>query len=454
MDEKDFIKENIVGRREDWRKRTRHYARVLLSAVLFGAVSAGVFVGAAPMLKERLYPTEAETAVLETGMLPEEPEDGENAADPDAGEVPAEGAADAASETDSSDTDPDETEPSSEAEETSEAAELIRRELESYAYTVDDWEKLNAALQHVASEAEPSLVEVKSRATGTDLFGMEVESGAQASGIIIARNGDELLILTASSIMKEGNAISVTVSGNTVYDAQLKAMDQTDGLAVVSIPQQELSAKDRRELRIITIGNAGRLQRGDLLVAVGAPDGVYPSYAVGSISSISYNTSYIDGYIVSMQANLDAAAAGGSFVLNTKGELIGWVSSHLGDTESGYRRIAVATDFLSQIQTLSNGSSFPYIGLRAQEVTAEMSHAGLPNGLYIQECEKNSPAYNAGIQSGDIVTRINDGEIRSMPDYRKLLGGLQAGDVLRVTVQRQSQDQYTELEYQVRVEAR
>lgn len=455
MAEKDFIKENIVGRKEDWRKRAKHYARVALSALLFGTVSAGVFVGVTPRLKERLYPTEAETAILETGMLPEDTAASDSSAAADASSAaPPEGGAAAEGTAEASGGDTAETEASPAPAETTSAAELVQRELANYSYTIEDYEKLNAALKHVASDAEPSLVEVNSQATSTDLFGMQVASGARAAGMIVARNGDELLILTASSIIKEGNAITVTVSGNAVYNAQLKALDQTDGLAVVAISQQDLSAKDRHELRVITIGNAGRLQRGDLLVAVGAPDGVYPSYAVGSISSISYNATYIDGCIVSMQANLDAASSGGSFVLNTKGELIGWVSSHLGDTESGYRRIAVATDFLAQIQTMSNGSYFPYIGLRAQEVTAEMTHAGLPSGLYIQECEKNSPAYNAGIQSGDIVTRINDTEIRSMPDYRKLLGELQVGDVLRVTVQRQSQDKYTEIEYQVKAEAR
>ena len=66
MAEKDFIKENIVGRKEDWKKRTRHYARVLISALLFGSVSAAVFGGLEPAIRERLHPMESEAVVLET----------------------------------------------------------------------------------------------------------------------------------------------------------------------------------------------------------------------------------------------------------------------------------------------------------------------------------------------------------------------------------------------------
>ena len=51
MAEKDFIKENIVGRKGDWKKRTRHYARVLISALLFGSVSAAVFGGLEPEIR-------------------------------------------------------------------------------------------------------------------------------------------------------------------------------------------------------------------------------------------------------------------------------------------------------------------------------------------------------------------------------------------------------------------
>ena len=155
-----------------------------------------------------------------------------------------------------------------------------------------------------------------------------------------------------------------------------------------------------------------------------------------------------------MIVDLHASTESGAFVLNTKGELIGWVSSRLGDTVNGYQRIAVATDFLAQIQKLTNGVEYPYLGFHAQEVSSEMAHAGLPNGLYIKECDKNSPSFNAGIQSGDILTHIGDTEIDNMPEFRKALGELRVGDEIKVKVQRQRGTEYSEVEYKVTVGAR
>ena len=459
MAEKDFIKENIVGRQEGWKKRTRHYARVLISALLFGSVSAGAFAGLEPKIRERLYPMESEAVILETEVAASEgtsllstERSGEGSAEGPASSA-AEGTSGASGEAGQSTAEVGQASETSAPPETSPVEDIVRQELADYTYTAADYEKLNAALKHVAQQAEQSLVEVESHVTSTDMFGMKVESGRQAAGILIARTGDELLVLTSADIIKENDAITVSVNGSS-YEAQLKAQDQADGIAVVSVAQHTLSAKDRHELRTVTIGNAGRLQRGDLLLAVGAPDGSYPSFATGTISSISYNTSYIDGSIAAMIADLHASPESGAFVLNTKGELIGWVSSRLGDTVDGYHRIAVATDFLAQIQKLSNGVTYPYLGFHAQEVTSEMARAGLPAGLYIEECDKNSPAFNAGIQSGDVLTMIDDSEIDNMPAFRKVLGELRVGDEIKVKVQRQRGAEYSEVEYKVTVGAR
>lgn len=455
MAEKDFIKENIVGRKGDWKKRTRHYARVLISALLFGSVSAAVFGGLEPEIRERLHPMESEAVVLETEVSASEGGAALLEESTAGGSAPseAETTAGASGEVGQSTAEVVQAAEVSAPPETSPIEDVVRQELADYAYTVADYEKLNAALKHVAQQAEQSLVEVESRVTSTDMFGMEVESGRQAAGILIARTGDELLVLTSADIIKENDGITVSVNGSS-YEAQLKAQDQADGIAVVSVAQHTLSAKDRHELRTITIGNAGRLQRGDLLLAVGAPDGSYPSCTTGRISSISYNTSYIDGSIAAMIADLHASPESGAFVLNTKGELIGWVSSRLGETVDGYHRIAVATDFLAQIQKLSNGIAYPYLGFHAQEVTSEMARAGLPAGLYIEECDKSSPAFNAGIQSGDVLTMIDDSEIDDMPTFRKVLGELEVGDDIKVKVQRQRGSEYSEVEYKLTVGAR
>ena len=152
MAEKDFIKENIVGRKGDWKKRTRHYARVLISALLFGSVSAAVFGGLEPEIRERLHPMESEAVVLETEVtaseggaaLPEESTAGGSA--PSEAETTAE----ASGEVGQSTAEVVQAAEVSAPPETSPVEDIVRQELADYAYTVADYEKLNAALKHVA----------------------------------------------------------------------------------------------------------------------------------------------------------------------------------------------------------------------------------------------------------------------------------------------------------------
>ena len=64
------------------------------------------------------------------------------------------------------------------------------------------------------------------------------------------------------------------------------------------------------------------------------------------------------------------------------------------------------------------------------------------------------PAYNAGIQSGDIITRLGMAELATMKDFQNCLDKLSSGDVVTVEIQRYGQNRYTPIEYEVTIGAR
>ena len=78
----------------------------------------------------------------------------------------------------------------------------------------------------------------------------------------------------------------------------------------------------------------------------------------------------------------------------------------------------------------------------------------MPVGVYVADCIQNGPAYNAGIQNGDVIVKIGEKNILSMKEYENQLEALHQGDTVTVTVQRKSVNEYKELEYQVNVGAR
>ena len=93
-------------------------------------------------------------------------------------------------------------------------------------------------------------------------------------------------------------------------------------------------------------------------------------------------------------------------------------------------------------------------GIVGQEVTDVQVANGLPEGVYVVNAVTEKPAYNAGIQNGDILTHINGNPVRSMKEYQAALDKMTCGQIIHVTVARNGRDTYTELEFDVTVGSR
>ena len=116
--------------------------------------------------------------------------------------------------------------------------------------------------------------------------------------------------------------------------------------------------------------------------------------------------------------------------------------------------VAGISDYKGVLEDLSNGIAPSYFGVRGQEVGQEQVDAGTPRGVYVTESVTDSPAYNAGIQNGDIITAIGEAAINNVKDLQNQIEMLNAGDRVRVTVQRNGTEVYRELEFEVEIGAR
>ena len=434
MADKDFIKEKIVGRNAGWKKSFRHYLRVMVSALLFGAVGAASFAFLEPVIGDKLHTTEPETVVLTTEEIP--------------------------TETEPETTEPEPTVP--ETESVPETAAVDREMINEYVddamkrhpVTIDDFNKLNNVLKGVITDAEQAVVEVKTGDTaGTDLFGQPVRSEKSYSGMILAKTSTELLILTSSEAAGS-DQLSVIFQRENAYPATLEAVDSRDGIAVISVQHTNMTKQDLGSVKCITIGNSSILQRGDIVLSVGAPAGEIYSVAEGSVSSVSFNQHTDDSTMEKVLLHIDAEPSQCAFLLNTSGELVGWASEKIDEAPTGYLYMAAVSDYVDRLEALSNGQPYPYLGIDCQEVNAEMKSHGLPDGLFIHECVEGSPSYNAGMQSGDIITELADTEVRTMADYRSVLKKLKAGQEIKAVVERQRGTEYVEVSFNLTVKER
>ena len=141
-------------------------------------------------------------------------------------------------------------------------------------------------------------------------------------------------------------------------------------------------------------------------------------------------------------------SSGNGFLLNLKGEVVGIITKEYKSESSSNIVTAIAvSDVKGTLELLSNGWSVPYFGIIGQEVTSDIAESmGLPLGVYVAEAAVGSPAYQAGIQSGDIIVSINEMEMKTMKVLRNFLEARTIGESVTVTILRAGREEYRRIE--------
>lgn len=423
--DRDFISEKIVRPAPSRKQVGTRMATAACSGVIFGVVSAVCFVLTRPILEQLSAGNRPTTSAI---SIPK-----------DELESPVEAIEnERVAET--------ETEP---------VEEMVQTALEKYRYTVDDLNSMLNSLRGKAQTADKSVVVVHSVQQNTDWFDNPVETTGLYAGMIIAKTSQELLVLTPEAAVEQADSIKVTLGNGNDVSGHMKQKDAISGQAIVSISVQDISATQLRDLEPIPLGNSYQVQQGDLIAAVGSPAGVVHSMDYGFVSYVVRSNPMVDQHCRMLYSNILADAGKGTFLVNTNGELVGWAQEP--DSPEASDRVTEVfgiSDYKGVLEKLSNGQAVPCIGIVGQEVTDVQVENGLPAGIYVMNAVTDKPAYNAGIQNGDILTELAGEPVTSMKEYQAALDKMTCGQVVHVTVARNGRDTYTELEFDVTVGSR
>lgn len=423
--DRDFISEKIVRPAPSRKQVGTRMATAACAGVIFGVVSAVCFVLTRPILEQLSAGNRPTTSAI---SIPK-----------DELESPVEAIEnERVAET--------ETEP---------VEEMVQTALEKYRYTVDDLNSMLNSLRGKAQTADKSVVVVHSVQQNTDWFDNPVETTGLYAGMIIAKTSQELLVLTPEAAVEQADSIKVTLGNGNDVSGHMKQKDAISGQAIVSISVQDISATQLRDLEPIPLGNSYQVQQGDLIAAVGSPVGVVHSMDYGFVSYVVRSNPMVDQHCRMLYSNILADAGKGTFLVNTNGELVGWAQeSDSPEASDRVTEVFGISDYKGVLEKLSNGQAVPCIGIVGQEVTDVQVENGLPAGIYVMNAVTDKPAYNAGIQNGDILTELAGEPVTSMKEYQAALDKMTCGQVVHVTVARNGRDTYTELEFDVTVGSR
>ena len=439
--EKKFMREKIVKPKESRSQKAGRFFCLVLVAVILGVVAAVSFVVSLPLAKKYFAP---ETTTQTVPITIEKDDD------------PAVTAA--VMETMES-TAPEETMPTVETEpaiaDEEDIREIVREELAELEWTPEKVKAFNQVLTEVGTDVDNSIVTVSSVRQQVDWFDNPVESTGQYAGVILAVNPAEVVILCGEQAIEDADSLRVVFHDGATADGRVKQRDTVGGMAVISVNAREIQKLTLDGVEAMELGNSYSVKEGDLVIAVGSPAGRVHSVKKGMVSYVAKGVQTVDGQTRVFYTDMECNEEKGTFFLNLSGQLVGWATTLFRSEESSEETMIMPiSEYKGALQKLGNGKSVPYFGMMGLEVSTAMHAEGIPRGIYITESIAEGPAYLAGIQNGDILTKIQGEEILTIRDFQNKLENMVSGAEIVVTVERKGIDEYKEIEYRVIIGAR
>jgi serine protease Do len=305
-------------------------------------------------------------------------------------------------------------------------------------------------VSQVSEQVRPAVVQITATVNrnGTGgIFGNGGGSGeGVGSGVIYDKAG---YILTNSHVIDGATTLVVTLPDGKTFDAKLIGQDRLTDLAVIKIEP------NGQTLPVAKLGDSSQLKVGDGVVAIGnalaLPGG--PTVTSGVVGALdrnvtepasSSNTSGIQLYgMVQTDAAINPGNSGGALV-NMNGEVVGINTLVAGQADNGLQAqgigFAIPINAAKKIadELVANGKvSHGYMGISYQFLTPaqarQLGITGVTGGI-VQQVQANSPAAQAGLKRGDVVTAIDGQKITGESTLGRIISEKKAGDQVQLEV--------------------
>jgi serine protease Do len=299
---------------------------------------------------------------------------------------------------------------------------------------------VETAVTKAVQTVGPSVVTVVGTIPGQQtFFGYSGDATSTGSGIFISSDG---YILTNNHVIEGAQQLQVIFADGSQQDATLVGTDQYSDLAVLKISGTVPA--------VATLGNSDALNPGETVIAIGSPLGDFKNtVTVGVVSATGRSIDTGQGYTIDGLIQTDAAInqgnSGGPLV-DLAGEVIAINTLIIRDSGTGTVTeglgfaIPINTARVVSEQIIQNGHvSRPYLGISWQPITprvAAVYRLPVQYGVYITDITANSPASQAGLQVGDIITGIDNTTLDETHAYINTLFQYNAGDKVTLTIYR------------------
>ena len=298
------------------------------------------------------------------------------------------------------------------------------------------------SIQDVVAKVKNAVVEITTEATSySSFYGQYVVQGA-GSGVIISEDG---YILTNHHVIENANQITVTLTDNKSYTAELIGSDETFDVALLKI--------DAKDLTVATFGSSGDLEVGETSIVIGNPLGkLGGTVTAGIISALNRNIT-IDGQsmeLLQTDAAINPGNSGGG-LFDSNGNLVGIVvAKSIQTTDGTYVEsigFAIPIDnvksILGDLKTKGYVTGRASLGITSVNVltdNAAQRYGVEKKGVYVYSLVSGGAAEQAGIVVGDLIMKFDGTEITDNSQLSAEVLRHKAGDQVDVVVYRDGEE--------------
>ncbi len=311
---------------------------------------------------------------------------------------------------------------------------------------------VNTAITQAVEKVGPAVVTVVGLVPGqTTFFGRTPDSPVSGSGVIISQDG---YILTNNHVIADTVEVTIVLADSTERSAVIVGRDEFSDLAVLKI--------DGAVPAVAVVGNSDALKPGETVIAIGSPLGDFKNTVTAGVVSatermLDVNENYQMEGLIQTDAAINQGNSGGPLV-NLAGEIIGIntlivrggsygsaVAEGLGFAIPSNKAQAIASQLVEK-----GYISYPYLGIRWQWLTSQITaryQLPVDGGLYVSYVAPGSPADQAGLLEGDIITQMGDQVLDEDHPFINVLYTYNPGDSTNLEVVRGQQTLDIQVEF-------
>ncbi len=319
--------------------------------------------------------------------------------------------------------------------------------------TISDYQSLQNALYEIGANVNKSIVTISAESEENDWIEESYEADWQAAGFIVSQDSDYIYVLTETRLIEDISNIKIIFVDGASAKATMLKSDERTGIAVLAVEKRLMQPETRRAISIAKLGDSDTITSGAVIIALGSPLGTNYAILSGNVTSVDNKVSMQDKNYALLTTDMITSRNGSGILVDINGEIVGVIAqSFAGAEEVGALTAVAINDVKTMINAMISGKERTYIGLYISTVTEVISKEhNIPEGVFVKEVVTESPAMQAGLQSGDVIVKINDTTIRTDADYSKKIENLIPGTICEIKVKRQSGDAYYDVTCEVEI---